>query len=233
MPIFRVFVLILLVLERHAYCSTQLVTRYELRWDEHPSHGVLLMASISATPKHSALMQWCHGLIQMLSYEDILSVTVYLPPILFMVGPATIVANNPWITLVLNAIVGFASSWVLHRVGHRLLMVLPNEPKAVYLSTSMRLPAKLTPAQFVWMMEVIVAASVFSVVVGKRFFLIGGALEVLCSALFFAVGLGLYFLPVYLGRLWIKRYYSALPLLRPTEEAVNRSLSEVRLTRHL
>ena len=92
------------------------------------------MSSSHATPKHSAFTQWCRGLIQMLSYEDILSITVYLPPMLFMVGPAAIVANNPWITLVLNAIVGFAFSWVLHRVGHRLLMVLPNEPKAVYLS---------------------------------------------------------------------------------------------------
>jgi hypothetical protein len=60
--------------------------------------------------------------------------------------------------------------------------------------------------------------------VGKRFFFTGGVIEVLSSAIFIAVGLGLYFLPVYLGRLWIKRYYSALPLLRPTAEVVNRSL---------
>lgn len=186
------------------------------------------MASSPATPKHSAFTQWCCGLIQMLSYEDILSVTVYLPPMLFMAGPAAIVANNPLIILVLNAIVGFACSWVLHRVGHRLLIVLPNEPKAIYLSASMRLPVTLTMTQFVWMMEVIVAAAVFSGVVGKRFFLVGGTLEILSSAIFFAVGLGLYFLPVYLGRLWIKRYYSALPLLRPTEQVVNKSLPGVR-----
>jgi hypothetical protein len=182
------------------------------------------MSSSPATPKHSAFTQWCRGLIQMLSYEGILSITVYLPPMFFMMGPAAVVANNPWITLVLNALVGFALSWVLHRVGHRLLMVLPNEPKAIYLSTSMRLPVKLTLTQFVWLLEVIVATAVFSAVVGKRFFLLGGVLEVLSSAIFFAVGLGLYFLPVYLGRLWIKRYYSALPLLRPTAEVVNRSL---------
>ena len=187
------------------------------------------MASSHATPKRSAFTQWCSGLIQMLSYEHILSVTVYLPPMLFMTGPASILANNPWITLVLNTIVGFALSWVLHRVGHRLLVVLPNEPKAVYLSTSIRLPVKLTLTQFVWMMEVIVAAAVFNGVVGKRFFLAGGVREVLYSAIFFAVGLGLYFLPVYLGRLWIKRYYSALPLLRPTEKVVNQSLPGVRL----
>ena len=187
------------------------------------------MASTHATPKHSALMKWCCDLIQMLSYENILSITVYLPPMLFMAGPASIVANNPWITLVLNAIVGFAFSWVLHRVGHRLLRVLPNEPKALYLSPSMPLPVKLTLTQFVWMMEVIVAAAVFSVVVGNRFFLVGGVLEILSSAIFFAVGFGLYFLPVYLGTLWIKRHYSTLPLLRPTEEVVNRSLPGIRL----
>ncbi len=187
------------------------------------------MTSSHAPPKQSALTQWCRGTIQMLSYESILSITVYLPPMLFMAGPAAIVANNPWITLVLNAIVGFAFSWVLHRVGHRLLIVLPNEPKEVYLSPSMCLPLKLTLTQFVWMMEFIVAAAFFSGIVGKRFFLVGGVLEVLSSAIFFAVGLGLYFLPVYLGRLWIKRYYSTLPLLRPTEEVVNKSLSGVRL----
>ena len=187
------------------------------------------MSSLHATPKPSALTQWCRGLIQMLSYEDILSVTVYLPPMLFMVGPASIVSNNPWITIVLNAIVGFAFSWVLHRVGHRLLKGLPNEPKAIYLSASIRLPGKLTLTQFVWMMEVIVAVAVFSAVVGKRLFLVGGILEVLSSAILFSVALGLYFLPVYLGKLWIKRYYSALPLMRPTEDVVTKSFPGVRL----
>ena len=186
------------------------------------------MSSSHATPKHSAFTQWCRGLIQRLSYEGILSITVYLPPMFFMMGPAAVVANNPRITLVLNAIVGFACSWVLHSVGHRLLIALPNEPKAIYLSTSMRLPVKLTLTQFVWLLEVIVATAVFSAVVGKRFFPVGGVIEVLSSAIFFAVGLGLYFLPVYLGRLWIKRYYSAMPLLHPTEEVVNRSLPGVR-----
>lgn len=186
------------------------------------------MSSSYAKPRHSAFTQWCCGLIQMLSYEDILSITVYLPPMVFMAGPAAIVANNPWVTLVINAIVGFAFSWVLHRVGHRLLRVLPKGPKAVYLSTSMRLPVHLTLTQFVWMMEIIVGVAVFSAVVGKRFFLVGGGLEFLVSAIFFVVGLGLYFLPVYLGRLWIKKYDSTLPLLRPTEEVVIQSLSVVR-----
>jgi hypothetical protein len=185
------------------------------------------MVSSHFTRKHSALTQWCSGLIQMLSYEDILSITVYLPPMLFMVGPASIVSNNPWITTVLNAIVGFALSWMLHRVGHRLLKGLPNEPQAVYLSTSLRLPGKFTLIQFVWMMEIIVAVAVFGGVMGKHFFFVDGVLEVLSSAILLAVALGLYFLPVYLGKLWIKRYYSALPLMRPTEDVVNKSLPGV------
>ena len=69
------------------------------------------MSSSHASPKHSAFTQWCRGLIQMLSYEGILSITVYLPPMFFMVGPAAVVTNNPRITLVLNALVGFACSW--------------------------------------------------------------------------------------------------------------------------
>jgi hypothetical protein len=182
------------------------------------------MASSRTTHKHSAVTRWCSDHIQMLSYEGILSVTVYLPPMLFMVGPASIVSNTPGITLILNATVGFALSWVLHCVGHRLLKGLPNEPKPVYLSTSLRLPGRLTLTQFVWIMEVVVAVAVFSGVMGRRFFLIGGFFEALSSAILFAVALGLYFLPVYLGKLWIKRYCSALPLMRPTEDIVNKSL---------
>ncbi len=76
----------------------------------------------------------------MLSYEEILSITVYLPPMLFMAGPAAIVANNAWVTLFLNALVGFAFSKELHRMGNRLLRGRANEPTVVYLSTSLRLP---------------------------------------------------------------------------------------------
>jgi len=121
------------------------------------------------------------------------------------------------IDLSLNAIAGFAIGWMLHHMGHRLLMALPNEPYVIYLSQSVRLPVKLTLTQFLWMMETIVAAAVFSGIVGKRFFLAGGPLGLLTSVLLFSAGLGLFFLPVYLGRLWIERYYPAMPLLGPTD----------------
>ena len=176
------------------------------------------------TRKLTTFAQCGRDLIRMLSYEDILSWTVYLPPMLFMAGPAAIVANNSLINLALNAIVGFAIGWMLHRMGHRLLMALPNKPCAIYLSQSLRLPVKLTLTQFLWMMEIIVAAAVFSGLVGKRFFLAGGALDLLTSGILFTAALGLFFLPVYLGRLWIERYYPAMPLVGPTEDVVSKSL---------
>jgi len=178
--------------------------------------------------KRLSFMQSCRDLIRMLSYEDILSCTVYVPPMLFMVGPASIAAQSPLINLVLNAFVGFSLSWTLHHMGHRLLMALPNEPQSVYLSPSMRLPVKLTLPQFVWLMEMIVAAAVFSGIMGKRCFLAGGPLELLAGVMCFSVGLGLFFLPVYLAQLWIGRYYPAMPLSGPTEEAVSQSLALIR-----
>lgn len=185
------------------------------------------MADSHDTPKQTTFTQCCSDLIRMLSYEDILSWTVYLPPMLFMAGPAAIVANSPLIDLSLNAIAGFAIGWMLHRMGHRLLMALPNEPYVIYLSQSVRLPVKLTLTQFLWMMEIIVAAAVFSGIVGKRFFLAGGVFGLLTSVLLFSAGLGLFFLPVYLGRLWIERYYPAMPLLSPTDEVVSKSLPRI------
>lgn len=182
------------------------------------------MADSHDTSKPTTAIQWCRDLISKLSYEDILSCTVYLPPMLFMVGPASIVSNTPLINLILNAFVGFAISWSLHCVGHRLLKALPNEPQPVYLSRSVRLPMKLTLTQFVWMLEIIVVAAVFSGIVGKRFFLADGTDGLLTSAILFTVGLGLYFLPVYLGKLWIGKYFPTMPLLGPIEKVVTQSL---------
>lgn len=172
--------------------------------------------------------QHCRDIIRALSYEDILACTVYVPPLLFMAGPASIVANNPVINCLLNAVLGCAISWVLHRMGHRLLMALPNQPQAIYLSHSVRLPLKLTLTQFLWMLEITVGAAVFSGIVGKRLVFAGTTPGLVMGLGCFAVGLALYFLPVYLGRLWIERYYPAMPLLSPTEEVVNTSLPGVR-----
>lgn len=174
------------------------------------------------------LTQQCRDVIRILSYEDILACTAYVPPFLFMAGPASIVANDPVINCVLNAILGCAAGWIFHRIGQRLLRVLANQPQTIYLSQSMRLPVKLTLTQFLWMLEIIVGAAVFSGIVGKRLVFAGTTAGLMSGLSLCVVALALYFLPVYMGRLWIKRYYPTMPLLSPTEDTVNRSLPGVR-----
>lgn len=183
------------------------------------------MANSQHTQRSATFTQCVRDLIGMLSYENILSCTVYLPPMLFMVGPAAIAPDNPVINIVLNAILGFALSWAVHRTGHRLLMGLPNTRQGVYLSPSVRLPVKLTLPQFVWMLEIIVAAAVFSWIVGKRLFVAGDSVGILSSMILFTTGFVMYFLPVYLGKIWMQRHYPTMPLFGPTEEQVSHSLS--------
>lgn len=175
--------------------------------------------------------QQCRDVIRMLSYEDILACTAYVPPLLFMAGPAAIVAKAPMINCALNAILGCAVSWMFHRMGHRLLTGLPNQPQAIYFSQSVRLPVTLTLTQFLWMLEILVGAGVFSGIVGKRWLSAGTMLEFLAGLGCFGLALALYFLPVYLGRMWIKRHHPTMPLLSPSEEVVNSSLPGVRIFR--
>ena len=78
------------------------------------------------------------------------------------------------------------------------------------------------------MMEIIVGAAMFSGILGKRFFLAGNTLELLISLSLFALGLALYLIPVYVGRIWIGRYYPAMTLVGPTEEVINTSFPGLR-----
>ena len=73
-------------------------------------------------------------------------------------------------------------------------------------------------------MELVVAAGLFSGIMGKRVFFAGGAHGLLISVLCVTAGLGLYFLPVHLGRLWMQCHYPTMPLSGPTEDEVSRSL---------
>jgi hypothetical protein len=186
------------------------------------------MAFPHDSPRTDAFTQGCRDFVRTFTYEDILACTVYAPPMFFMVGPAAIVTNDSLISLVLHAIPGFALGCTLHRMGHRLLTALPKEPHLIYLSRSLCLPVKLTLSQFMWMMEMIVGAAVFCGILGKRVFLAGSPMELLASLSFFALGLALFFVPVYLGRLWIERYYPAMALLGPTEAVINTSFPGVR-----
>jgi len=83
---------------------------------------------------------------------------------------------------------------------------------------------KLSLGQLVWMMEILVAAGVLCGIAGKRFF----GEDVAISVLLFSLGLVLYFLPVYLSKLWSGRYYPALTLLSPTEDVINKSFPGLR-----
>ena len=176
------------------------------------------------TPRANAVTQGCRDFIRSLTYEAILACTIYGPPMLFMIGPAAIVTNHPLVLIVLNSLLGFGMSWTIHSMGHRLLMALPQAPQRIYLSRRLRLPVKLALGQLVWMLEILVAASVLCGIAGKRFF----AEDLATSVLLFSLGLMLYFLPVYLSKLWSDRYYPALTLLGPTEEVINKSFPGLR-----
>lgn len=173
----------------------------------------------NGTPRTDPFTQGCRDFICSLTYEAILGCTVYAPPMLFMIGPAAIVAHHPLILVALQSLLGFGMSWTLHSMGHRLLMPLPKAPRKIYLTPWLCLPLRLTLGQFVWMLEVLVAAGVLCGIAGRRCF----AEEPTISVLLVALGLVLYFLPVYLTKLWRERYYPALTLLNPTEEVINKS----------
>jgi len=178
----------------------------------------------NGTTRTDAFTQGCRDVIRSLTFEAILACTVYAAPMLFIVGPAAIVANQPLIIIVLHSLLGFGMGWTIHRMGHRLLSVLPKDPKTIHLGPSLRLPMKLTLGQFIWMLEILVAMGVCCGIAGKRFLgthLMGGL--VLCG-----LGFVLYFVPVYFTKLWRQRYYPALSLFSPTEAVINKSFPSLR-----
>jgi hypothetical protein len=179
---------------------------------------------LNGTPRIDALTQGCRDFIRSLTYEAILAFTVYGPPMLFMIGPAAIISNHPLILIVLYSLLGFAISWMIHCMGHRLLAPLPKGPQKIDLSAQLCLPVNLTLEQFVWMLELLVAGGVFCGIVGTR--VLGEHSTV--SLLLCALGLVLYFTPVYLAKLWSERYYPAMTRLGPTEDVVNQSIPALR-----
>lgn len=175
-------------------------------------------------PRTDAFTQGCRDFIRSMTYEAILACTVYGPPMLFMIGPAAVIGNHPLITIVLHSLLGFAISWTIHCMGHRLLGSLPNGPLRIDVSARVCLPVMLTRRQFIWMLELLVAAGVFCGIAAKRWF----AEDPKISLLLLALGLALYFLPVYLAKLWTERHYPAMTLLGPTEDVVNQSVPALR-----
>jgi hypothetical protein len=176
------------------------------------------------TPRTDIFTEGFRDLIRTFTYEAILACTIYLSPMFFMVGPAAVVSQNPLILIVLHSVLGFGMSWAIHRMGHCLLIALPKTAQKIYLCGSLCLPAKLTLSQFIWMMELLVAAGVFCGIVAKRLF----AEDLVNSLLLLGVGIVLYFTPVYLSRLWTQRYYPAMTLLRPTEDVIKKAFPGLR-----
>ncbi|MDC8450511.1 MAG: hypothetical protein LV473_19455 [Nitrospira sp.] len=102
----------------------------------------------SGTPRPDSLAQGCRDLLRTCTYEDILGCTIYATPMLFMIGPASIVAGDPLIAVGVQSLIGFVLSWTVHRTGHRLLTALPKEPRPLYVSSFRCLPMRLTRTQF-------------------------------------------------------------------------------------
>lgn len=178
----------------------------------------------NGTSRIDAFTQGCRDFIRSLTYEAIFACTVYASPMLFMIGPAAVVANHSLVIVTLHSLFGFGLSWTIHRMGHRLLMGLPKISHPIYLSPSLRLPVRMTLVQFVWMLELLVATGVLCGLAGKRFL----TEHFMTSVWLLALGLGLYFLPVYLSKLWRERYYPTLTLWGPTEEVINKSFPDLR-----
>ncbi len=180
------------------------------------------------TPRPDSFTQRCRDLVRTFTYEDILSCTIYAAPMVFMIGPASVVANDHIIAMVVESLMGFVLGWTLHCMGHRLLTALPKRPCRLYVSPSRGLPVRLTVTQFLWVMELIVGAAMLAAVLGKRFLHSTDTVGMLSGLSLLVAALILYFIPVYLGRLWIRHYFPAMALVGPTEEVIKTSLPGIR-----
>ncbi len=181
-----------------------------------------------APSRTDSFTQGCRDFVRTFTYEDVLAWTVYAAPLLFMIGPAAMAAHDPVLSILLQSLVGISISRMLHRIGHRLLVPLRNEPQRVYLSRSLYMPITLTLTQFIWMLEILVGLAVFTGILSKRYILEGNAAGIVTGLGLFAAGLVLFFLPVHLGRLWMDRYDPTMPLIGPTDDVIKESFPGLR-----
>lgn len=186
------------------------------------------MNSPSDTPRPDSFTQSCRDLVRTLTYEDILGCTLYAAPMIFMIGPASILGQTSFIAIVIQSLVGFVLSWMVHRLGHRFVSTLSKEPCRVYVSPSRCVPVRLTLTQFLWVMELTVGAAVFAAVLGKRFLHAPDTVGLWSGLILIAVAILLYFVPAYLGKLWIQHYYPAMTLVGPTEDVIKATLPGIR-----
>ncbi|WP_447603509.1 hypothetical protein [Nitrospira sp. Nam80] len=175
------------------------------------------------TSRPDSFTQGCRDFLRAFTYEDILAWTVYAAPLVFMIGPAAMAAHDPVMSIMLQSLIGFSISRMLHRIGHRLLVTLPNGPQRIYLSRSLYLPIRLTVSQFIWMLEILVGAAAFTGILGKRYIQAGDTAGIVTGLGLSLVALALFFVPVHLGRLWMERYDPTMTVVGPTEDVINRS----------
>lgn len=178
----------------------------------------------NGTPRIDGFTQGCRDFLRTFTYEDIVAWTIYAAPLVFMIGPASMLAYDPMMSVVLHSVIGFSLGRILHRMGHRLLAGVANGTQRIMLSRSLMVPVKLRLNQFIWMLEILVGAAVLSGLIAKRCFLAGGNVGVLTGLVLFAGGLALFFLPVHLGHLWMECYDPTMTLVGPTDEEINRSI---------
>lgn len=186
------------------------------------------MDSSTGTPRPDTFTQGCRDLVRTFTYEDIVACTIYVAPMVFMIGPASIIAMEPVLAILVQSVLGFVLGWAVHRVGHRLVIGLPTQPHRLSFSPTWGFPIRLTVTQFLWGLECIVGAAVLCAVLGKRYLQISGGEELLSGLGLLAAALVLYFVPVYLGRCWIRSYYPAMTLVGPTEDIIKTSLPGIR-----
>ena len=186
------------------------------------------MNSPSDTPRPDSFTQSCRDLVRTLTYEDILGCTLYAAPMVFMIGPASIIGQTSFIAMVIQSLVGFVLSWMVHRLGHRFVSTLSKEPCRVYVSQARCVPVRLTLTQFLWVMELTVGAAVFAAVLGKRFLHTPDSVGLWSGLILIAFAILLYFVPSHLGKLWIQHYYPAMTLVGPTEDVIKATLPGIR-----
>ncbi|MGC3976122.1 MAG: hypothetical protein QM771_17305 [Nitrospira sp.] len=149
----------------------------------------------------------------------------YAAPLLFMIGPSAVMAREPLASILFHSAIGFSLSALIHRLGHALLAPLPKGPHEIYLSATRRLPLRLTLSRFVWLLEGVVALSLFCGLLSKRCWLAGGTDMLLAGWVLFLLGGALFFLPVRLVKLWQARYYPPTSLVGPSDDVINQSLT--------
>ena len=176
-------------------------------------------------PRPDAFTQGCRDLLRTFTYEDVMAWLCYAAPMLFMIGPAAVMAHEPLTSILFHSAIGFSLSALIHRIGHALLTPLPKGPHAIYLSATRRIPLRLTLSRFVWLLEGLVALGLFCGVLSKRCWLAGGTDMLVAGWVLFLLGGGLFFLPVRLVKLWEMRHYPATSLVGPSDDVINRSLS--------